>query len=90
VNAAKNGHLHILQWARANGCDWDAGTCWLAADNGQLHILQWARANGCDWDAEDCADSARRSGYSAVADWINSVTVGITDVDNGDEDDNNT
>eukprot|EP00316_Scyphosphaera_apsteinii_P003795 CAMPEP_0119299694 /NCGR_PEP_ID=MMETSP1333-20130426/1735_1 /TAXON_ID=418940 /ORGANISM="Scyphosphaera apsteinii, Strain RCC1455" /LENGTH=108 /DNA_ID=CAMNT_0007301203 /DNA_START=323 /DNA_END=645 /DNA_ORIENTATION=+ len=24
--AASEGHLAVLQWARANGCDWGAGT----------------------------------------------------------------
>ena len=22
AHAAQNGHLHVLQWAKANGCDW--------------------------------------------------------------------
>jgi len=27
AHAASMGHLEVLQWARANGCEWDAGTC---------------------------------------------------------------
>ena len=49
-NAAKNGHLKILQWARANGCQWRSDTCECAAQNGHLEILQWARNNGCPWN----------------------------------------
>ena len=42
-----NGHLAVLQWARAQGCPWDVFTCRVAAENGHLAVLQWARAQGC-------------------------------------------
>jgi hypothetical protein len=45
-----------LQWARANGCDWDGDTCSAAAAGGHLEVLQWARASGCpenDAESED-------------------------------------
>lgn len=29
--AAGGGHLSVLQWLRANGCDWNEFTCWGAA-----------------------------------------------------------
>jgi hypothetical protein len=44
----------VLQWARANGCPWDAGTCTGAALRGHLEVLQWARANGCPWNKWTC------------------------------------
>ena len=40
----------MLQWLRANGCEWDAMTCWAAAQGGHLAVLQWLRANGCGWN----------------------------------------
>ena len=40
----------MLEWARANGCPWDANTCAYAAKGGHLEMLKWARANGCPWD----------------------------------------
>ena len=43
-----------MQWARANGCDWDADTCQAAAAGGHLAVLQWVRANGCPWDRGGC------------------------------------
>jgi hypothetical protein len=46
--AAQHGHLEVLQWVRANGCDWDIGMCAAAAEGGHLEVLQWACANGCD------------------------------------------
>jgi hypothetical protein len=55
---ARAGQLGVLQWARANGCDWDAGVCAAAARGGHLAELRWARANGCDWDADTCNEAA--------------------------------
>ena len=51
-NAAKNGHLEVLKWARENGCPWDWRTCTYAALNGHLEVLKWARENGCLWIRE--------------------------------------
>ena len=45
--AAYNGHLAVLQWARAQGCPWDENTCSCAAMDGHLAVLQWAQAQGC-------------------------------------------
>merc|ERR1719420_1560972 len=42
--SAQGGHLEVLQWARAQGCPWNARTCAWAAKNGHLAVLQWARA----------------------------------------------
>ena len=44
----------MLQWLRANGCEWDAGTCTAAAGGGQLVVLQWLRANDCAWNRVIC------------------------------------
>jgi hypothetical protein len=41
------GHSELLQWARENGCPWDAETCARAAEGGHLELLRWARENGC-------------------------------------------
>ena len=54
LHAAEAGHLHILQWARANGCDWDEDTCSAAAEAGHLECLKWAREHGCPWNKEKC------------------------------------
>ena len=37
---AEGGHLEMLQWARANGCEWDAETCANAAGGGHLKVLR--------------------------------------------------
>jgi hypothetical protein len=54
MEAAAGGHLAVLQWARANGCDWNEDTCRQAARGGHLEVLQWARANDCPWDRDNC------------------------------------
>jgi hypothetical protein len=47
-----HGDSEVLQWARANGCPWNAGTCSVAAINGHLELLVWAHENGSPWDGE--------------------------------------
>jgi hypothetical protein len=40
-----NGHLDMLQWARAQDppCPWNEWTCVCAAEKGHLHVLQLVR-----------------------------------------------
>jgi hypothetical protein len=64
----EGGHLQLLQWMRANGCDWDEYTCSAAARGGHLAVLQWARVNGCDWDEETCK-AAAKGGHLVVLQW---------------------
>ena len=66
--AARHGALASLQWAQANGCEWDADTCWAAAKGGHLALLQWARANGCEWDRDDCLEEAPAG--SKTREWV--------------------
>ena len=54
----KAGHLHILEYAINNGCQWNEGTCMAAAGAGHLHILKWAYNNGCNWDESTCRAAA--------------------------------
>ena len=63
-----NGHLAVLQYAHANGCGFDGGTCWAAAEGGHLAVLQWLRANGCGWDADTCSYAAAY-GHLEVLKW---------------------
>ena len=60
--------MDVLQWARANGCEWDSQTCEKAAGGGHLGVLQWARANGCDWDSRTCS-RATEGGHTEVLQW---------------------
>ena len=65
---ASAGALKLLQWARANGCPWDAWTCAYAAQGGHLTVLQWSRANGCPWDAWTCTWAAAE-GHLTLQQW---------------------
>jgi hypothetical protein len=65
--AARDGHLAVLQWARANGCPWGECTC-AAARGGHLEVLQWARANGCEWSSMACY-AAALGGQHEVLQW---------------------
>ena len=69
--AACNGHLGVLQWARSNGWSWcGAGNkvaTQAAAQNGHLNIVQWARAQGCPWD-DTCVEAALH-GHLGVMQW---------------------
>jgi len=61
-------HLEVLQWARANGCQWNERTCTWAAWWGRLEILKWAHENGCPLDAKTCA-FALMGGHLDVLQW---------------------
>jgi hypothetical protein len=41
MKAARNEHLEVLQFLRANGCPWDEQACLEAAKNGHLKVLQF-------------------------------------------------
>ena len=70
--AAKGGHLEVVQWLRQNGCPWDSRTCFCAAAGGHLEILKWARSQDppCPWSRRDCRDGAFQSGHQHIIDWI--------------------
>ena len=70
ANAALNGHLEMLKWARLNGCIWNADVCANAALNGHLDVLQWARNENppCPWTVNTCANAAL-NGHLEVLQW---------------------
>jgi len=49
--------LHILQWAREHGCDWDWHTCSAALDKGNLELLKWAIVSGCNMESNEDDDN---------------------------------
>ena len=48
--AAKSGHLDVLQWAWEHHCPWDAWMCATAAGDGHRNALLSAREHRCPWD----------------------------------------
>ena len=78
-DAAKSGHVEVLEWLLAQDppCPWDENACEAAAQGGQLAALQWLRAQDppCPWDKERCLDCAseapaRQARCAAVRIWI--------------------
>jgi len=70
AQAAKGGHLDLLQWLRGEcNAPWDADTCTNAARRGHLELLQWARENGCPWDDGAC-EYAAASGHFSIVKWL--------------------
>ena len=62
--------MEMLNYARANGCPWDEGTCAAAARGGHLEVLQWARANGCPWDYRVVMIQADDESHREVLEWV--------------------
>ena len=68
--AAHRGHLAVLQWLRAHGCEWDSGTADAAAANGRLATLQWALATDCPHDLDHLWLVAAEGGHVDVVEWL--------------------
>jgi len=56
--AAKYGHVQLLQWAKAEECPWDQLVCTYLARRGDLTTLKWARSKKCPWDSCTCSKAA--------------------------------
>jgi hypothetical protein len=85
--AAEGGQLDVLQWARANGCPWDAETCWGAAHKGHLEVLKWARANGCPWNASTREKAAELGYINTDGSLCDESREGDIVIDESDDDD---
>lgn len=66
--AAYNGDIQLLEWARENVCEWSGLTCAYAAKSGQLKALKWLRKNGCPWGWRTCAYAAQ-NGHLECLKW---------------------
>ena len=45
--AAAGGHIHVLEWAREQGCKWNANTARAAALHGRLNVFVWGVEKSC-------------------------------------------
>ena len=73
-NAAEYGHLDMVQYLLAQGCEWSTDTCKCAARGGHLAVLQFLRSKQgpsgerkevCPWNAQGCHEAAERQETSA-------------------------
>jgi hypothetical protein len=69
--AAGKGFLHVVQWARSDGCPWDSDACRSAAAGGFLEVLQWMRSQEppCPWNEDVCTAAAGR-GDLELLEWL--------------------
>lgn len=67
--AVQGGHLELIKWALANGCDWSAGASQEAAKFGQIEILQWAVSKGYSVDSSTCAAAAYGNQFDLLV-WL--------------------
>ena len=61
--------MACLEYARANGCEWNEGACEAAAANGRLEALRWLRERGAPWEPATIARVARKGGHEEVLRW---------------------
>jgi hypothetical protein len=45
--AAREGHLHVLQWLQEDGATWDSRVISCAKEGGHDYVVEWASENGC-------------------------------------------
>ncbi|WZN62003.1 ANK_REP_REGION domain-containing protein [Chloropicon roscoffensis] len=59
--AAKGGHLGVVQWLRQNGCPWSSMTSLRAAQGGHFDVLKWVRSQDppCPWNWLTCSEAAK-------------------------------
>jgi hypothetical protein len=65
-NAAMQGGVKLLKWARENNRDWSTHTCYYAVANGHLPALKYLHENGCPWDEYTCSYAALRGQLPAL------------------------
>ena len=70
-NAARYGHLHVLQWLRTNGCPWEEYTFSAAVRGGHWHVVLWLRSEGCPWGERACAAAAGEGRFELLS-WLRS------------------
>jgi hypothetical protein len=73
--AASCGHLHVLQYLHAEGCDIPSDSynvCYYAAVQGNLEMLKWLHGIGCtlDYDSSDSGEIAASCPTVELMAWV--------------------
>jgi len=58
TNAAIMGHLHVVEWATANGARMRHHAMAAAAEHGHFELVRWFRERGCAMNERTCASAA--------------------------------
>lgn len=69
MEAARNGHLHLLEWAHSKGASLHSDICEEAAAGGHLCVLQWARSRNCPWKSPLVLIAAASAGHLSILEW---------------------
>ena len=67
TEAARHGHLELVQWLcgeEEGGFAMDETVMAEAAQSGNLGLVRWLRAEGCGWKKDACAQAGRRQRVS--------------------------
>ena len=72
--AARFGHIEILEWLGSEGDVLDEWACAGAIQGGQLETLKWLRSLDppCPWNKSDCKHLAETSGHAHILRWMES------------------
>jgi len=69
-NAAQEGHLDILRWAKAHGAKISYLTISSAAATGEIKILDWARNENIQFDVQFVKNAAITCKQSKAQAWL--------------------
>ncbi|CAN0276625.1 unnamed protein product, partial [Phaeothamnion confervicola] len=63
--AAGNGHVDVLAWARGAGFRWSLDPSAWAARHGHIPVIKWLHANRCCWSLHSTTVAAATAGHVA-------------------------
>lgn len=66
AQAAKGGHLEILQFLREHKFKWDHNTMWDACENGHIDIVKYVIENKCPWTSSSLESAIRKNNFEIV------------------------
>lgn len=72
--AAKEGHIHVLEWLDKNDITWDVGIFKEACLHGRLDVIKWAYKHGAEipeYSFEEFSLAAQ-GGHRDIIDWLES------------------
>ena len=67
--ASRSGHLDVMKWLKANGCEFSWDTFDYASTNGSLVNMEWLKENGCEFDYYTFTYAAK-NGNSETMKWL--------------------
>jgi hypothetical protein len=68
--AAEYGHMHLLQYLHAEGCERGCDVCEAAAERGDLVMLMWAYEHDHPWDVKHMCEPAAASSNIEMMSWL--------------------